>query len=96
MELADDTTAESYADVLFLVTSPSDRPLPAILHARDYDRWLDREETERPPFDLVRAPYESDEMEVYEVNPKVGNVRNNGPEMMRAAAKAAEDGKLPL
>ena len=69
--------------------------MPVILHARDYDRWLDREETERLPLDLLR-PYESEEMEVYEANPKVGNVRNNGPEMMRAAAKAAEDGELPL
>ena len=69
--------------------------MPVILHARDYDRWLDREETERLPLDLLR-PYESDEMEVYEANPKVGNVRNNGPEMMRAAAQATEDGELPL
>jgi putative SOS response-associated peptidase YedK len=69
--------------------------MPVILHARDYDRWLDREETDRLPLDLLR-PYESEEMEVYEANPKVGNVRNNGPEMMRAAAKAAEDGELPL
>ena len=69
--------------------------MPVILHSRDYDRWLDREETERLPLDLLR-PYESEEMEVYEANPKVGNIRNNGPEMMRAATKAAEDGVLPL
>ncbi len=69
--------------------------MPVILHARDYDRWLDRKETVQLPLDLLR-PYESEEMEVYEANPKVGNVRNNGPEMMRVAAKAAEDGELPL
>jgi len=69
--------------------------MPVILHPRDYDRWLDREERERLPLDLLR-PYGSEEMEVYEANPKVGNTRNNGPEMMRAAAKAAEDGELPL
>jgi putative SOS response-associated peptidase YedK len=69
--------------------------MPVILHARDYDRWLDREETDRLPLDLLR-PYESEDMEVYGANPKVGNIRNNGPEMMRAAAKAAEDGELPL
>ena len=63
--------------------------MPFILHSRDYDRWLDREETELLPLDLLR-PYESEEMEVHEANPKVGNIRNNGPEMMRAAAKAAE------
>jgi putative SOS response-associated peptidase YedK len=68
--------------------------MPVILHPRDYDRWLDREETERLPLDLLR-PYESEEMEVFEANPKVNNVRNNGPEMMRAA-RAAQDGELPL
>jgi putative SOS response-associated peptidase YedK len=69
--------------------------MPVILHVRDYDRWLDREETERLPIDLLR-PFESEEMEVYEANPKVGNVRNNSPEMLRAAEKAAVDGALPL
>ncbi len=69
--------------------------MPVILHPRDYDRWLDREETERLPLDLLR-PFESEEMEMYEANPKVGNIRNNGPEMLRAAVNAAEDGALPL
>ena len=69
--------------------------MPVILHSRDYDRWLDREETERLLLDLLR-PFESEEMEVYEANPKVNNVRNNGPEMMRAATVAAQDGELPL
>ena len=69
--------------------------MPVILHPRDYDRWLDREETERLPIDLLR-PFESDEMEAFLANPKVGNVRNNGPELMRIAAAAAEDGSLPL
>ena len=69
--------------------------MPVILHARDYDRWLDREETERLPLDLLR-PFESEAMEIYAANPKVGNVRNNGPELMRAALKAAESGELPL
>ena len=31
-----------------------------------------------------------------EANPKVGNVRNNGPELMRAAAAASKAGELPL
>lgn len=69
--------------------------MPVILHARDYDRWLDREETERLPVDLLR-PLESEAMEVYEANPKVNNVRNNWPEMIKAAERAAEAGELPL
>jgi putative SOS response-associated peptidase YedK len=55
--------------------------MPVILHERDWDRWLDREETERPPIDLLR-PYESDEMETSLCNPAVGNVKNNGQEML--------------
>ncbi len=69
--------------------------MPVILYPRDYDRWLDREETEQLPLDLLR-PLESDEMEMHEADPKVGNVRNNGPELLRKAEKAAEDGELPL
>lgn len=69
--------------------------MPCILHPRDYDRWLDRKETERLPLDLLR-PLESDEMEMFEANPKVGNVRNNGPELMRKAEIASESGELPL
>lgn len=55
--------------------------MPVILHSRDYDRWLNREETERLPLDLLR-PFESEEMEMFEANPKVNNVRNNGPELL--------------
>jgi len=69
--------------------------MPVILHARDYDRWLDREETERLPLDLLR-PFEAEEMEMYKANPKVNKVGNNGPEMLRAAEQAAVDGRLPL
>jgi putative SOS response-associated peptidase YedK len=69
--------------------------MPVILHARDYDRWLDREETERLPLDLLR-PFEAGEMEMYKANPKVNNVRNNGPEMLKVAEQAAVNGLLPL
>jgi putative SOS response-associated peptidase YedK len=69
--------------------------MPVILHARDYDRWLDREETERLPVDLLR-PFESESMEMFEANPRVNSVRNNGPEMLRNAERAAESGELPL
>jgi putative SOS response-associated peptidase YedK len=57
--------------------------MPVILHEKDYDRWLDREETERLPVDLLR-PYESEAMEMHEANPLVNNVRNNGPEMLKS------------
>lgn len=69
--------------------------MPVILHTRDFDRWLDRSETERLPLDLLR-PFEAEEMEIYEANLMVNATRNNGPEMMRAAERAALDGELPL
>src|SRR5450631_1839286 len=69
--------------------------MPVILHSRDYDRWLDRDEAEQLPLDLLR-PFESEAMEMHEANPKVGNIRNNGPEMLKKAIDAAQSGTLPL
>ena len=69
--------------------------IPCILHPGDWDRWLDRNETERLVLDL-HQPLPSDEMEMFEAHPNVGNVSNNGPELMRKAEVAAENGELPL
>jgi putative SOS response-associated peptidase YedK len=57
--------------------------MPVILHAKDYDRWLDRDAA-RPPVDLLK-PYESEEMAAAPCNEDVGNVKNNGPEMLNSA-----------
>ena len=57
--------------------------MPVILHQRDYDRWLSREVSEQPPIDLMR-PFESEDMEMKPANRLVGNVRNNGPEMLNS------------
>ncbi|GAA3766870.1 hypothetical protein GCM10022270_28930 [Terriglobus aquaticus] len=38
-------------------------------------------------------PLESEEMEMDEANPKVGHVRNNGPELLRAE-RAAQNEEL--
>ena len=54
-----------------------------ILNPKDYDRWLDRE-GQRPPTDLLR-PYDAAKMIANPCNPKVGNVKNNGPEMLNSA-----------
>jgi putative SOS response-associated peptidase YedK len=58
--------------------------MPVILHPRDYDRWLSREVTDQPPVDLMR-PFESEDMSMKPAHPLVGNVRNNGPEMLNSA-----------
>jgi putative SOS response-associated peptidase YedK len=55
--------------------------MPLILHPRDYDRWLYRGDQVQLPVDLLR-PYDADAMDANPCNPAVGNVRNNGPEML--------------
>ena len=57
--------------------------MPVILHARDWDEWLARDEERPAPAHLLR-PYDSDAMELSRCNPLVGNVRNNGPEMLNS------------
>jgi len=69
--------------------------MPVILRQGDYDRWLDREETERLPLDLLR-PFDAEALVMHEANAKVNSSRNNGPEMLRKAEEMAEDGILPL
>jgi putative SOS response-associated peptidase YedK len=66
------------------LTSEVHDRMPVILHPKDYDRWLERGDAHRPPIDLLR-PYEADEMQADSCNPQVGNVRNNGPEMLNSA-----------
>ena len=57
--------------------------MPAILHRRDYDEWLDRAEIGRAPAHLLR-PYDGSDLVAYEANRSVGNVRNDRPEMLNS------------
>ena len=57
--------------------------MPVIVHRRDWVEWLDRNDALPAPVHLLR-PYESDAMRVAKCNPLVGNVRNNGPEMLNS------------
>ena len=52
--------------------------MPVILKPSEYDRWLARDDAERPPLDLLR-PYDAGKMTAHPVDPRVGNVRNNEP-----------------
>jgi len=65
--------------------------MPVILRPRDYDRWMQREETEQPPIDLLK-PFDAEEMEMKPANPAVGNYRNNGPEMLACPTEVREAG----
>jgi putative SOS response-associated peptidase YedK len=66
------------------LTEPIHDRMPVVLHPRDYDRWLNDYDDFRPPLDLLR-PYESEGMRMTLANRMVGNVRNNGPEMLNSA-----------
>ena len=66
------------------LTDPIHDRMPVILHPRDYDRWLNDYDEHQPPLDLLR-PYESEGMRMAPANRLVGNVRNNGPEMLNRA-----------
>ncbi len=64
--------------------APVHNRMPVILHRKDHARWLDRNDEDRLPVDLLR-PFESGVMEASPCNPMVGNARNNGPEMLNSA-----------
>jgi putative SOS response-associated peptidase YedK len=66
------------------IMAPIHIRMPVILAERDWKRWLDRDPEARPPIDLLR-PFDSDAMQTDCCNPAVGNVRNNGPEMLNSA-----------
>jgi putative SOS response-associated peptidase YedK len=57
--------------------------MPVILHPEDYAKWLNRDETQPPPIELLH-PYPADEMKAQKVDTGVGNVKNNYPELLKS------------
>ncbi|MGA2168891.1 MAG: SOS response-associated peptidase [Terracidiphilus sp.] len=60
---------------------PIHNRMPAILEPRDYRRWLDPGDPARPPVDLLR-PFPAEKMISWTVSDRVGNVRNNDPQLL--------------
>lgn len=60
---------------------PIHNRMPVILDPQDYSRWLDPGDPARPPVDLLR-PYPAEKMTAWPVSDRVGNVRNNDPELL--------------
>ena len=56
--------------------------MPVILEPRDYERWMEPGDPGRPPLDLLR-PYPAEKMHAWTVSDRVGNVRNDDPELLR-------------
>ena len=63
------------------VMEPIHNRMPVILEPRDYNRWLDPGDPTRPPVDLLR-PFAAEEMFAWPVSDRVGNVRNNDPQLL--------------
>jgi putative SOS response-associated peptidase YedK len=61
--------------------------MPVLLHERDWEEWLDKDDSKPAPVHLLR-PYEPEAMKMEPCNTAVGNVRNNGPEMLVGAVAA--------
>jgi putative SOS response-associated peptidase YedK len=74
-----------------LMTTVHNR-MPVILKPRDYGLWLTRETfgakdglRDIRELQVLLRPFDSDAMEMTPANQLVGNVRNNGPEMLNSA-----------
>jgi putative SOS response-associated peptidase YedK len=74
-----------------LVEPMHDR-MPAILEPSEYPRWLDTNEPERPPIDLLR-PYPIEKMVAWRVSDRVGNVRNDDPQLLDLVDSARPEEK---
>jgi putative SOS response-associated peptidase YedK len=60
---------------------PVHNRMPVIVELKDYDHWLYTSDTARLPIDLLR-PYPAERMKAWPVSDRVGNVRNNEPELL--------------
>jgi putative SOS response-associated peptidase YedK len=59
--------------------------MPCIISEKDYDRWLQSGNSDRPPIDLLR-PFDADKMTAWTVDKAVGNVKNDSPALIEPAS----------
>jgi len=59
--------------------------MPCIIPEKDYDRWLQAGDPDRPPVDLLR-PFDAEKMTAWKVDKAVGNVKNDSPELIEPAS----------
>ena len=63
------------------VLEPIHNRMPVILEPRDYRRWLELAAVEQLPVNLLR-PFPAEQMISWPVGDRVGNVRNNDPDLL--------------
>ena len=83
---ADDSWRQSFSIITTeaneLMAPVHDR-MPVILRPEDYSRWLRRGDPAQPPSDLLR-PFDAERMSIAPAHPQVGNVRNQGADMLNS------------
>ena len=68
--------------------------MPVILEPKDYGRWIDPGDPARLPIDLLR-PFPAEKMQSWPVHERVGNVRNDEPDLLKECeAEDEAQGKL--
>lgn len=65
------------------LTAPIHDRMPVILRREDEALWLDRTKRDLTALKALLRPYDASVMRAYPVSPAVGNVRSDGPELLR-------------
>jgi len=60
--------------------------MPVILAEEDWPKWLGETPASDAELKALLKPYSSEQMKLWPVDKKVGNVRNNGPDLIRPVA----------
>lgn len=86
---ANDETVESCTIITTTpneICAPIHNRMPVILPAETWPRWLGEEKVERNELLALLRPYDAAKMRAYPVGKAVGNVKNQGPELMAPVA----------
>jgi putative SOS response-associated peptidase YedK len=70
--------------------------MPVILAEEDWPKWLGEVPATEEELKALLKPYPSDQMELWPVDKRVGNVKNDGPELVRPLQLGESQGALPL
>jgi putative SOS response-associated peptidase YedK len=88
------TAGERVRSFAIITTAPNElcarlhNRMPAILAPESWPAWLGEEPTDLPHLKALLAPYPSDGMICWPVSARVGNVRNNDPNLIEPIAAA--------
>ncbi len=66
---------------------------PLIVERKDFKRWLQPGEVERPPIDLLR-PFDAEKMKAWRVDRRINSVRNNDPSLSEPCQEEDEQTEL--